>query len=87
MERRKAPRKNWVIGKDDVGRAVLEWKVDEYAARRQETDPLAQTYDFLKRLESPNLELVDDPPQRARAANGCNPYDTGIDRVPKIRRD
>jgi hypothetical protein len=86
MERRKSPRKNWVIGKDDVGRAVLEWKVDEYAARRQESDPLAQTYDFLKRLDAPDLELVDDPPP-ARAPNGCNPYDTGIYRIPKPKRD
>ena len=34
MERRKTPRKDWIIGKDDVGRAVLEWKVHPLRAKR-----------------------------------------------------
>jgi hypothetical protein len=76
MERRKTQRKNWVIGKDDVGRAVLEWKVDCRAAKRQESDPLARTYDFLNRLEVPDLSLEDD--QRNAKAEGRNPYDSGV---------
>ncbi len=74
MERRKAPRKDWVIGKDDTGRAVLEWKVDSRRASRQESDPCARTYDFLERLEVPDLELEDDGRRRS-TGSGCNPYD------------
>ncbi len=74
MERRKTPRKEWVIGKDETGRAVLEWKADSRRAGRQEADPCARTYDFLERLEVPNLELEDDGGRRSAAA-GWNPYD------------
>jgi hypothetical protein len=77
MERRKSPRKDWAIGKDETGRAVLEWKVDSRRTERQESDPCARTYDFLKRLEVPDLELEDDPARRS-AARGCNPYDHGL---------
>ena len=66
MERRSAPRKNWVIGKDEVGRSVLEWKVDYRHAKRQESDPCARTYDFLQRLETPELALEED----GRATSG-----------------
>ena len=64
MERRKTPRKDWVISKDDVGRAVLEWKVDPLSAKRLESDPCARTYDFLNRLHSAELTLEDDAPHR-----------------------
>lgn len=69
MERRKTPRKDWAIGRDDLGRAVLEWRLD---ARRQELDPCARTYDFLERLDAPTLEL-----EEARQASGAgfDPYD------------
>lgn len=80
MERRKSPRRDWVIGKDETGRAVLEWKVDSLRARRQESDPCARTYDFLERLEVPDLELEDDGHDRSATA-GCNPYN----HVPPIR--
>jgi hypothetical protein len=59
-ERRKTPRKDWVIGKDDVGRSVLEWKVDPIRAKRMESDPCARTYDFLNRLDHPELAIEDD---------------------------
>jgi hypothetical protein len=72
MERRKTPRRDWVIGKDDVGRAVLEWRPDPLRARRQESDPCARTYDFLERLDLGNLELEEDARKASRA---CNPYD------------
>jgi hypothetical protein len=84
MERRKTPRKDWVIGKDDVGRAVLEWKVDYRATKRQESDPLARTYDFLKRLDVPDLELQDDG--RNGQAEGRNPYDSGVYPAPRHLR-
>ena len=81
MERRKTPRKDWVIGKDDVGRAVLEWKVDPARAKRMESDPCAQTYDFLKQLTLPDLSLEEDSGKRS--APSFNPYDRG---TPLIRR-
>ena len=59
-ERRKAPRKNWVISKDDVGRSVLEWQPDPIRAKRMEADPNARTYDFLNRLDHPELAIEDD---------------------------
>lgn len=74
MERRKTPRKDWVISKDDVGRAVLEWKVDPLSAKRLESDPCARTYDFLNRLHSAELTLEDDAPHRG-GSRSCNPYD------------
>ena len=82
MERRKTPRKDWVISKDDVGRAVLEWKVDPMRAKRMESDPCARTYDFLNQLEVPDLELEDDGPKPAPAKR-FNPYDRD---APPIRR-
>jgi hypothetical protein len=79
MERRKTPRKDWVIGKDEVGRAVLEWKVDSLRLRRTESDPCARTYDFLDRLNAPDLALEDGPVTRG-AVRGFNPYE----RVPAV---
>lgn len=72
MERRKTPRRDWVIGRDDVGRAVLEWRPDPLRARRQESDPCARTYDFLEKLDLGDLELEEDARQASRS---CNPYD------------
>jgi hypothetical protein len=70
-ERRKKPRKDWVVGDDGTGKSVLEWKVDYRDLRRQESDPCARTYDFLKRLDVPNLELEDDSEVTRR---GLDPY-------------
>jgi hypothetical protein len=86
-ERRKEPRKNWVITKDDVGRSVLEWQPDPIRAKRMESDPNARTYDFLNRLDHPELSIEDDgkKPQRARS---FNPYDRDDSAVkPKKRSD
>ena len=82
MERRKTPRRDWVIGRDDVGRSVLEWKVDYRATKRQDADPLARTYDFLKQLDVPDLELENDD----RKAEGRNPYDSGVYPIPRSDR-
>ena len=76
MERRKTPRKDWVIGKDDVGRSVLEWKVEYRGAKKPDKDPSARTVDFLNRLDVPDLALEDDR-DVARLKRGLNPYDTG----------
>ena len=75
-ERRKEPRKNWVITKDDVGRSVLEWQPDPVRAKRMEEDPCARTYDFLKRLEHPELSIEEDRKKPA-SRPAINPYDNG----------
>lgn len=74
MERRKTPRKEWVIAKDDVGRAVLEWKPDPLRAKRMESDPCARTYDFLARLDVPDLALEDEVAPRS-SSRSFDPYD------------
>jgi hypothetical protein len=76
MERRKTPRKHWVMGRDEVGRSVLEWKPDPIRVQREESDPNARTYDFLKRLDHPDLAVEDDP-KKARGRPAINPYDHG----------
>jgi hypothetical protein len=70
-ERRKKPRRDWVVGDDGTGKSVLEWKVDYRDLRRQEADPCARTYDLLKRLDVPNLQLEDDSDQ---PSDGLDPY-------------
>lgn len=72
MERRKLPRKDWTVGKDDVGQAMLQWTLDSRVTKRREADPCARTFDFLERLESPSLALEDEPIIRER-----NPYNSG----------
>ena len=77
MERRKKPRKDWVLGQDEVGRSVLEWKVDPMRAKRMEEDPCARTYDFLKRLEHPELAIEEDRSKKPASRPAINPYDNG----------
>ena len=74
IERRKASRKDWVVGKDDKGSSVLEWKVDYRHTKRQECDPSARTYNFLQKLSVPDLALEEDG--RRRIGRGRNPYDS-----------
>ena len=76
MERRKKPRKDWVVGQDEVGRSVLEWKVDPMRAKRMEEDPCARTYDFLKRLEHPEL-AIEEERKKPASRPAINPYDNG----------
>ncbi len=70
IERRKKPRKVWVIKKDRG--AVLEWKVDPRQPKDEESDPLARTYNFLQKLSVPGLALEDESPLRR---DGLDPYD------------
>ena len=77
MERRKTPRKDWVLGRDEKGRSVLEWKVDPMRAKRMEEDPCDRTYDFLERLNLPDLELDEDRKDEADSRPSFNPYDHG----------
>ncbi len=89
MERRKSTRKEWAIGSDDLGRSVLEWKLEYESIRRLEDDPLAQTYDLLQKLETRDLALEDEQPTRSAGGGGHNPYDTARvrNRGWKIERD
>jgi len=73
---RNAKKKEWVVSKDDVGRAMLQWTVDaretEQAAL-EDSDSLAQTYNLLKRLELPTLEL-----EAESGEEDHNPYNSGV---------
>ena len=68
-------KKEWVVGKDDVGRATLQWIADpeETAEVQEDPDPLAQTYNFLRRLELPNLHLEGDGNEEDN-----DPYNSGV---------
>jgi len=74
---------NWKIGTDDVGQRVLRWDVGRDSMDREDADPLAQTYNFLKRLELAGLSLADEsaPPEE------YDPYNTGVHSVPVFRRE
>jgi hypothetical protein len=85
MERRKKPRKEWVIAKDDVGRSVLEWKPDPMRAKWMESDPCARTYDFLNRLDHPEL-AIEEEAQKQTVPRAFNPYDHGAGNGPRKKR-
>ena len=54
----------WHVGEDAVGRLVLLWEAesnDNGETTCDEHDPLAQTFNFLKRLDVPNLQLESEP--------------------------
>lgn len=66
--------KIWHVGEDDVGRPVLLWDADPNGnaeATCDEHDPLAQTFNFLKRLDVPTLQLESEPNDGSR-----DPYDS-----------
>ena len=78
MERRKTPRKDWALGRDETGRSVLEWKIDPMRAKRMEEDPCARTYDFLERLNHPDLAVEEDTKKKRKDSGPAfNPYDHG----------
>lgn len=68
-------KKEWVVSQDDVGRATLQWIVDpeKTAEIQEDTDPLAQTYNFLRRLELPDLRLEGEDTEE-----GNDPYNSGV---------
>jgi len=85
MERRQTPRKDWVVGRDDIGHSVQEWKIDNLRTLGPERDPCARTCDFLARLEVAELELEDDS-KSSRSQHGLNPYDSGRFQRQKFER-
>ena len=71
--------KIWRIGKDDVGRPILQWDAEEIVAAEHNTgavDPLGQTFNMLKRLEVPGLTLANEVDSHDE---GWNPYDNDLD--------
>ena len=75
-------KKEWVVSKDDVGRATLQWTVDpeKTADVQEDNDPLAQTYNFLRCLELPNLHLEGDYEDEE-----YDPYNSGVYSAGEIR--
>lgn len=69
-------KKEWVVSKDDVGRATLQWTVDPERTAEVEADddPLAQTYNFLRCLERPELHLEGDYEDEEE----YDPYNSGV---------
>jgi hypothetical protein len=71
--------KVWRVGKDDVGRPILQWKADEIAATDHTpdtADPLGRTFNMLKCLEVPGLTLANEVESNV---DGRNPYDNDLD--------
>ncbi len=73
MTDKKKP-KLWHVGEDDVGRPMLKWDAGSSKAAADipdDEDPLAQTFNYLKRLDVSNLELEHDADEGSR-----DPYDS-----------
>ena len=71
--------KIWRVGKDDVGRPILQWNADEIAAADHSpdaVDQLGRTFNMLKRLEVPGLTLANEVESNV---DGRNPYDNDLD--------
>jgi len=75
MNMQDAKKKEWIVSKDDVGRSTLKWNVDPVATSeiQEDTDPLAKTYNFLRRLELPALSLESEYREE-----DCDPYNSGV---------
>jgi hypothetical protein len=68
--------KIWHIGDDDSGRTVLQWDTNSRLATEtipEDQDPLAQTFNLLKRLELPELTLESEPD-----GSTIDPYDHSV---------
>lgn len=72
---------NWAVGTDEVGRSILKWSVGHEEGTVESVDPLAQTYNFLKRLDVAGLTLEDDG-----QADEYDPYNTGAYQVQSRRQ-
>ena len=62
------PKATGSVGRDDLGNAVWEWRVDEQ--RRRDDDP---TIDLLQCLNVDGLAIEDDEKKAAKPDN-FNPY-------------
>ncbi len=69
----------WQITRDDKGNAVLGWTPESHAVDpepTQDSDELAQTYSYLRRLDLSALSLENENPD-AGPEEGFDPYNTG----------
>ena len=74
---REQPLPIWKVTRDDQGNAVLGWTPESHRADPDpecDTDELAQTYSYLKRLEIDDLSIEGE---ELGEENGGDPYDTG----------
>ena len=81
MERRKTPRKDWVISKDDVGRSVLEWKVDPL---RDEAHGVRSVRTHLRFSQAPRRRrssTLEDERAKRDAARELQPVRHAADRA------
>ncbi len=68
--------KSWHVGEDGKGRTMLVWDTDSRRAEdtpEDDRDPLAQTYNFLKALDVPELTIENEEDDGSR-----NPYDSKV---------
>jgi hypothetical protein len=85
MERRITSKPDWTVGRDDLGRAVLEWRL----APEGEAQPAwvvgTSSEDVLNALGAFELELEDESLSRVGAA-GFDPYDRCLRLMPRQRK-
>lgn len=84
MERRITSKPDWTVGRDDLGRAVLEWRL----ANEGEIQPawaVGTSGDVLSALGAFELELEDQSLKRIEAA-GFDPYDRCLRLTPRRRK-
>ena len=81
MERRITSKPNWTVGRDDLGRAVLEWR----CANEGEVRPgwaVDTSHDVLASLGAFELGLAGESVKRIRA-EGFDPYDRCLRSTPR----
>jgi len=68
----------WRVTRDDKGNAVLGWTPDSHGVDPEpeaDTDELAQTYSYLRRLDLSSLALANETADGPE--EGFDPYNTG----------
>lgn len=75
---------HWVVGTDEVGQPTLQWAVggELIDIDTPDPDPLARTYNFLRRLDVDGLALAED---KATDDTSYDPYNTGTFSVSSLR--
>lgn len=84
MERRITSKPDWTVGRDALGRAVLEWRL-AHGAEKPAWMNAASTDAVLVALGAFELELQDESLKRRDAA-GFDPYDRCLRLTPRRRK-
>ena len=69
----------WRVGRDEQGNAVLSWTPTSRSVDpepQEETDELAQTYSYLRRLDVSALSIEGET-EDGSPEEGFDPYNTG----------